>query len=86
MISAKGTNEMRKKTTTILALELILDDLTNLYYEALSLESDLELDSNISLCISMAEDQTIDHFLGKPLSALDLSTCLSQHTAKSQQL
>ena len=50
---------MRKKTTTILALELIRDDLTKLYYQAQSIESDLELDNSLSRCLSMGEDQAI---------------------------
>ena len=50
---------MRKKTTTILALELIRDDLTKLYFQAQSIESDLELDNSLSRCLSMGEDQAI---------------------------
>ena len=50
---------MRKELKTTTSLKLLLEDLTELYYVAGDIETDLGLENNISRCLSMAEDNAI---------------------------
>ena len=52
---------MRKELKTTTSLKLLLEDLTELYYVAGDIETDLGLENNISRCLSMAEDNAISN-------------------------
>ena len=52
---------MREERKTTTSLKLLLEDLTELYYVAGDIETDLGLENNISRCLSMAEDNAISN-------------------------